>query len=55
MKFLGVELGQFACFERQFLRMQPWTQPLRRKNNSGNTAILRPKRDIDRLDVPASA
>jgi hypothetical protein len=41
MKFLGVELGQFACFERQFVRLQPGLNLLVGKNNSGKTAILR--------------
>ena len=41
MKFLGVELNRFACFERQFVRLRPGLNLLVGKNNSGKTAILR--------------
>jgi hypothetical protein len=41
VKFLGVELNRFACFERQFVHLRPGLNLLVGKNNSGKTAILR--------------
>jgi energy-coupling factor transporter ATP-binding protein EcfA2 len=41
MKFLGVEFFDFACFDRQFVRLPPGLVLLAGKNNAGKTAILR--------------
>jgi energy-coupling factor transporter ATP-binding protein EcfA2 len=41
VKFLGVELAGFACFERQFVRLQPGINLLVGRNNSGKTSVLR--------------
>jgi energy-coupling factor transporter ATP-binding protein EcfA2 len=41
MKFLGIEVEDFACFKRQFVRLQPGINLLVGRNNSGKTAILR--------------
>jgi len=40
LKFIGVELSSFACFERQFVPLQPGLNLLVGKNNSGKSAIL---------------
>jgi energy-coupling factor transporter ATP-binding protein EcfA2 len=41
MRFLGIELEGFACFERQFVRLQPGINLLAGRNNSGKTSVLR--------------
>lgn len=41
MKFLGVELRRYACFDQQFVRLQPGLNFLVGRNNSGKTAVLR--------------
>lgn len=41
MKLVGVELINFACFERQFVPLRPGINLLVGRNNAGKTAILR--------------
>ncbi|HEY1940345.1 MAG TPA: AAA family ATPase [Candidatus Angelobacter sp.] len=41
MKLLGIEFFDFACFDRQFVRLSPGLVLLVGKNNAGKTAILR--------------
>jgi ABC-type transport system involved in cytochrome c biogenesis ATPase subunit len=41
MKLLGVELANFACFDRQFIPLRPGINLLVGKNNAGKTAVLR--------------
>ncbi|HET8892273.1 MAG TPA: AAA family ATPase [Candidatus Angelobacter sp.] len=41
MKLLGVEFFDFACFERQFIKLPDGLVLLVGKNNAGKTAILR--------------
>jgi len=41
MKPLGVELVNFACFDRQFVPFRPGVNLVVGRNNSGKTAILR--------------
>jgi len=41
MKLIGVELTNFACFERQFVPLRPGITLLVGRNNAGKTAILR--------------
>jgi hypothetical protein len=55
MKFLGVELGQFACFERQFVGMQLGLNLFVGKTIRAIPRSLGLNEIIDRLDVLASA
>ena len=41
MKLLGVELSDFACFEREFVPIRSGINLLVGRNNAGKTAILR--------------
>ena len=54
MKLLGIEFEQFACFDRQWIPLQPGVNILVGKNNKEKTAILRGLGSLTLLPIPSS-